>query len=293
MRVRSSGGPEDADTKNRATKAGASDGIRPVPHALFDRAFFLFGLRRGGNHAILEWLRGHFDENKVWHLNDADMSLLETDGKQLTVDRIRYSKMPVPSGKTILIVGYENIDPMLFPLAHNARIAHRSDVVVVLRDYPNNAASIVKQAYSDPAWAYSRRISGFPELWKRYAEYLESGAFGHTYISYNKWFVDLEGRRDISRSLGLKHSDRGLGVVNPAGRGSSFEGMRRAGRAQEMNVLNRWQGMFDHDLFQFLLLADDDVLEMSRRLFGGFPHSRAELLARWRERGARRAPEGS
>ncbi|WP_030621109.1 hypothetical protein [Streptomyces sclerotialus] len=247
----------------------------------FDRAIFVFGLRRGANHAISEWLRGHFDDAEVRYHNSAEIALFERNGELLTIDHDKYRKMPLDPRQRILIVGYENLDPAEFPLYHNGRIAHRSDVVVILRDFPNTAASIVRQAREDPSWAYRYRIRDLLELWKRYAGYLEKRSFGYNYITFNDWFSDEGERRKLSSVLGLEHSDSGLNSVSSYGRGSSFDGLQHDGKAQDMTVLNRWESVFADELFQFLLLADEETLGVNKRIFGNFPHDRSEILKRW------------
>jgi hypothetical protein len=256
-----------------------------VPEPRFDRALFVFGLRRGANHAITEWLRGHFEEAEVRYLNSAEIALFETSGDLLTIDHDKYAKMSLNPRERILVVGYENLDPALFPLAHNAHIAHRSDVVVVVRDYPNMAASIARQACDDPAFAYRYRIQGFLDLWRRYAGYLEDRSFGYLYVSFNAWFGNVAERQRISHALQLRHSDSRLNTVSHHGRGSSFDGLRHDGHAQDMAVLRRWESMLDDRLFLFLMLADEEALEVSHRLFGGCPYDRAWFLARWRGEG--------
>ncbi|MFD8934641.1 hypothetical protein ACFV0R_05190 [Streptomyces sp. NPDC059578] len=270
-----------------AATVAADQTLRSVaePKPLFDRAIFIFGLRRGANHAISEWMRSHFDDAEVRYLNSAEISLFETDGNLLTVDRDKYARMAISPQERVLIVGYENLDAAMFPLYHNAHVAHRSDVVVVLRDFPNTAASIARQAQSDPAFAYRYRIRDLLDLWKRYAGYFETNSYGYTYVAFNSWFSDATERQRISRSLGLQHSDHGLNRVSAYGQGSSFDGLHHDGRAQDMAVLNRWATMLDDRLFQFLLLADEESLEINERLFGGFPYDRAALLDRWRAGG--------
>lgn len=250
---------------------------------LFDRAILVFGLRRGGNHAITEWLRGHFPAEATLYLNSAEPSLFETSAGALTIDRDKYFGLRVEPGVRVLVVGYENIDPAAYPLAYNRRVAVRTDAVVVLRDYPNTAASIVKQAHDDPAFAYRFRIRDLLDLWPRYASYFATKAFGCTYVSFNEWFTSLSARSAIARDLDLEPSDRGLNSVSSFGLGSSFDGVNLDGRAQEMDVLGRWRQMLEDPLFRFLLVADPDALEFSRALFGEFPFTREVLLDAWRE----------
>ena len=251
------------------------------PRRCYDRALFVFGLRRGGNHAITEWLRGHFADAEIRYLNSAEISLFETGDEWLTVDRDKYAQIPLDGRERVLVVGYENLAPARFPLEHNGRVAERADVVVVLRDFPNTAASIARQARDDPSFAYRYRIRDFLDLWRRYADYFENRAFGFTYVSFNHWFRSLEERRRLSGLLGLRHCDRGVNEVSAHGGGSSFEGLQHSGRAQAMLVLDRWRAMLHDPLFQFLVLADDEALEVNARLFDiSLTHS--EVLARWR-----------
>lgn len=249
----------------------------------FDRAIFVFGIRRGGNHAISEWLHGHFDYDEITYVNSAEISAFCLNGGgTLSVDKDTYDAVPLEAGKKVLIVGYENLDPAHFPFSHNAAIAHRSDVVVVLRDFPNTAASIVRQARDEPSFAYRYRIRDLLDLWSRYAAYFEQGAFGYRYVSFNAWFNDVRSRRAISAALGLEHSDRRLNSVSQYGLGSSFDGPDHDGQGQQMAVLGRWASLMDDALFQFVLLADEEALERNARLFGTFPHGREQLLERWR-----------
>ena len=53
---------------------------------LFERALFVFGIRRSGNHAIAEWFKGLFDED-VLYLNSAVIDFFKTVGIVFCEDR--------------------------------------------------------------------------------------------------------------------------------------------------------------------------------------------------------------
>ena len=244
----------------------------------------MFGLRRGGNHAIAEWLKAHFDESDTVYLNSAEIGFFKTGGNSFAVDQADYANIALNGKKSVLIIGYENLDFQSFPFAHNAGIAKRSDLIIVLRDYPNMAASIAKSARESPSFVYKYRLKDLPDNWTTSAKHFLARTGGFTYVKFNDWFSDVEYRKNLARILNLGFSDRGLNIVSSFGGGSSFEGMARDGEAQSMNVLNRWREMADDDLFLFLLLANDNVLDLNEKIFGNFPFSYEELRVRWQTR---------
>jgi hypothetical protein len=205
--------------------------VLPYPAQRFERAFFIFGLRRGGNHAIAEWLKGHFDDGKTLHLNSAELGFFETDSERLRVDSIYYQNVSLAGGAPVLLVGYENLNFLDFPFEHNSRVARRSDLVVVLRDYPNMAASIARSARERPSFVYTYRLKDLPLNWAIYARHMRERTGGFVYLKFNDWFSDAEYRRAMSEQLGLEFSERGLNVVSPYGGGARSTGWRWTGPA--------------------------------------------------------------
>jgi hypothetical protein len=149
------------------------------------------------------------------------------------------------------------------------------------------AASIARSARDRPDFVFEYRIRDFPAGWAQYARRFRERAGGFVYVSFNAWFSSQDYRQGLAERLGLPFSDRGLDTVSAIGGGSSFDGLSFKGRAQSMNVLERWKEMMDDDLFNFLLLAGAENLDLNAEIFGNFPTPRAEILERWRT-GARR-----
>lgn len=273
----------DRGALRRAVAALEPPGVLPAP--LFDRAFFVFGLRRSGNHALIEWLSQHFGAGEVLFLNSAEPALFDGGPGWLRVDGHKYGRIVPSAPQRCLIVSYENCDPAAFPFAWNARVAHRADALLLLRDYPNNAASIARSAQDRPAFAYRFRVRDFPDLWCRYARLVLDGCAPLRPVLFNQWVGDAGVRAGLSAALGLPPSPDAPSVISPIGGGSSFDGLSRDGRAATMDVLRRWPVMLDDPLFRFLMLADETIPALNDALFGpGFP-DRGELLGRWR-RGA-------
>ncbi len=255
------------------------DRAAAAPARAFERAFFVFGLRRGGNHAIAEWLLGHFAPGETLYLHDAPIAPLEIRGDSLVYDRARDMRAMFSAGQTVCVIGYENANFLDFPLADNSRIAARSDLLVVLRDFPNMAASIARIARARPAFVYDYFLKDFPANWAFYARHFRDRTGELMYLSYNDWFSFPDYRQHLSLRLGLEFSDRGLNRVSAHGCGSSFDGRTMHGRAQEMHVLQRWADMWDDDLFMSLLLERDN-LELNAEIFGHFPYHRQDVLLR-------------
>lgn len=248
---------------------------------LFDVAIFLFGLRRSGNHALVDWLKGHFRPEEVAFLNSADLAPFRLDGDTYSVDFGKYRNLRRRPGQRVLIVSYENLDPLLFPRSRNAGIAARSHGLILLRDLLNMAASIARSAREAPSFAYRYRLRDFPDLWCRYAHLHLAPPGGWKAISYNAWVENAAYRAHLQRSLGLPMIEVSRDHVSAIGGGSSFEGTSRDGEAAKMAVLRRWEEMQDDPMFQFLLLAEDEALDLNERLFGMEAPGRQEWLARW------------
>lgn len=249
---------------------------------VFDRAFFLFGLRRSGNHAVIAWLQGHFPEGSTLFLNSAEPSVFRTVGDAVQVDLDKYGKVVPSSDHKYLIVSYENCDPAAFPFAHNANIAKRSDGILLLRDYANTAASIARGVRERPAFSYRYRVRDFPALWCRYARLVIDQSLPYHTLLFNDWFKSCEYRSEFSRKLDLSPSDEGINRVSEFGGGSSFDGISHDGAARTMDLLQRWRRMYSDPIFQFLILADESALPLSDQLFGSTGLDRNSLLAQWR-----------
>lgn len=267
-----------------ALEAALGPSATPPLTALFEKAFFFFGLRRSGNHAVSSWIARHFDDlSQVLLLNSADPAPFEARDRQFSIDYGKYRSIEHDPAQTVLIVTYENVDPRTFPHSRNAGIARQSHTIILLRDLYNTAASIARAARSAPAFAYRYRIRDFPDLWCRYARLFTALPNDWTGISYNEWVTDPAYRRGLQRRLGLPQREVSREAVSPAGGGSSFEGTLRDGQATGMDVLSRWPEMQNDRLFQFLILAEENAPELSARIFPIKAPDRQAWLTRWKQ----------
>ena len=144
--------------------------------------------------------------------------------------------------------------------------ASSSRFVMVLRDPYNWAASGYRKGHP----ISELRVG----LWMKYARQAtgEVDYFGigddARVVLYNHWFSDVDYRKEIAEWLDLPFTDEGLLVVPPFGLGSSFDLRSYNGRAQEMQVLDRWKVYADEPWFVQLFEEHPELEHYSKRLFG-------------------------
>jgi hypothetical protein len=186
-----------------------------------------------------------------------------------------------------LIYNYEdrfldNVFTDRFETEHDRWIgssAKRYDVLVI-RDPFNTFASRVSASWIRYKLDDKAGKETSIRLWKSYAR----EAMGDTnfarhnriVINYNRWFTEVEYRRKLSARLGLAFSDAGFGAVSGEYGGSSFDGVRYNGDAQQMQVLDRWKLVANNSVYKELF-NDQELLALSYRLFGDLPGT-TELL---------------
>ena len=258
-------------------------------------AIWVYHLKRGGGHAIVNWIARNLDR-QVFHLNNAFSKPLKvrwrgekifrriTDPERYGGPGQRLYNVELPAGtgwrdvarmpKEVLLTNVEN-----FPLARVPGAAllgpgadryigssRERKTVLVLRDPYNTFASV---------WRSKRRMRNrlhrfYRSQWKAYArEFLGETSYlppGTMMVSFNEWFADGGYRRRLAEELGLEAVDRGVEEVSTDGGGSSFSGRERQGRASEMKVLERWR-VFEDDP-HYAAAFDEETVELSRRIFG-------------------------
>lgn len=264
----------------------------------------VLGLRRSGNHAIINWIRSQLPKNTVF-INHTRVR--ENPYRNVYEDQLFLSRNPQLKGwrcedidwwkkeakghfspKDCLIYSFE--DQEIAQVAHHSfekmhdiylgQSSERFDVIVI-RDPFNLFASRLQgnkpranARNFDLMNVYSRHHN-LPELWVTYAkECLNETTFlrhNKVVINYNQWFSDCDYRQQIADLLGLTFSDAGFTeVVRAGGIGSSFDGINFNNDAASMDVLNRWK-RFEENPFFLDLLKTPELVEYSVRLFGHLP----------------------
>lgn len=229
------------------------------------------GMRRSGNHAFLNWLIGQMP-GSVAFLNNLgpfqppehnEINKLYWQGWQRSFLVVSYEDQP--TFKTIKPYTAERFGP-----------AQKEFQILILRDPYNFLASRI--AWPDAQGASFREKADYRnqiiEMWKeqarRFLEMQHSENPHRIAVSFNHWFADVQYRRQLSEQLQLPFSDRGFHKVTAFGHGSSFDGTRYHGRAQEAPVLERYRQMPEHSHYALYrkLCRDAELEELGRKIFG-------------------------
>jgi hypothetical protein len=241
------------------------------------------GLRRTGNHAIINWIRKQ-QTGSLEHLNNIPCGKnpylhfyechLKYDKYPKTQRKLKRRSQGKLELKDCLIYSYEDWDLEQitnsdFEAKHDlylGKSGKRFDLII-LRDPFNLLASRLKSNFMEVN-APGKTIV---QLWIAYAkEYLgETQYLKHhrVCVNYNQWTADKVYRQQIASALELNFSDAGFNEVKSYGGGSSFEGLAFNGQAAKMDLHNRWKNFIDHPEYR-RLLDNDELLDYSEKIFG-------------------------
>ncbi len=236
------------------------------PYDLPPDACFI-GMRRSGNHALLDWILAH---HKSWiHFNNATLKdgVFQVDDSQVVsngpadyLGLYKYGLVSVEDYDLTLVKEY---------VGNGMRI-------ILLRDPFNLMASRLQMArnfVNDPDSKFtcfdlisSRAI----HLWKQYAsEFVFEHVKNTVFLNFNFWFESAEYRKDISRVMGWKHTDEGYGSE----KGWVFSGGSSFG--SKAKVLESWRN-FENDE-EYLSLFDIETVHLHKLLFGEVPKLNLDL----------------
>jgi len=266
---------------------------------LTEREINVIGIQRTGQHAITSWLIGHYDhvcyknnmsqagcparkeqgiQPPYWYFTPSlsddwevseDQAIREDHTVILGTELTKLSfglnpNLEAQRDKIAQSMGYEQF----------SRFRH---YVLVIRNPYNHYASILN-------WSRNRQlspVSHFKKMWKKMANEClyctDEFPFSKIVIPYDTWFSSRDFREEVAKKLDLELNDRRLNTVMKIGVGkswgSSFDGMKKNEKAQDMDVLKRWVKVRNDPRFSELL-EDDEIA----RLSGCFGWERPECV---------------
>ncbi|MGB3694512.1 MAG: hypothetical protein WA999_17490 [Spirulinaceae cyanobacterium] len=247
----------------------------------------IVGLKRTGNHAIINWLEPQ-GKGKIKHINNLQVNV---NPYRYKYERLRdyypehqwsmqdYEKEARGNlvAKDLLLYSYEDYELKkvfsdYFESKHDlylGKSAIRYDLLI-LRDPFNLFASRVKKNYLD----VQNHQQNMVDLWIEYAEeFLGKTSYlkhNKVCLNYNRWVEDVDYRKEISAQLNLEFSDAGIDKVSGCGDGSSFEGRSLNGKAAKMDVNNRWQHFLEDESYRDLM-NNEQLVGYSEQIFGHIP----------------------
>jgi len=228
-------------------------------NALHPKIYIIHGMKRSGNHAIVDWIRAH--GNFAFFNNEsADRSIWK--GKTtLTIpgnfDEWLQSRMFLHSNsiaslfkrfiikdrRLIISVEYKNLSYQ--PYTESGEAIN----ILIIRDPYNLISSRIRKSHKvNSPKIYPRNFD--PSMrrivtrWKEHAkEYLgdSNNLQNKVCVFYNNWFSDIDYRRILCQQLQLgEFTDAGFNIVSKIGGGSSFDGTDFDGGNGRMEVLKRY-----------------------------------------------------
>ena len=85
-------------------------------------------------------------------------------------------------------------------------------------------------------------------------------------INYNYFVLSCVYREELAANLNIPNGVKGLDEVPQYGRGSSFDGTDKQGRAREMTVFERWRS-FEGDPQFDAVVNNPQIVAIDARLF--------------------------
>ncbi|KZY38725.1 hypothetical protein A3731_13870 [Roseovarius sp. HI0049] len=261
-------------------------GITPGP------VLRVFGMRRSGNHAVINWLARNAPGGRSLFFNNCTPGrkpfetyrAVEIDGVQVAGDGGDPVKLAGRAGDgTALILSYEDAMPnerRKRPVSVGVDAAAISHDVVICRGFLNWAASLLKKVQGNPAFSAPQRVAIVLKALGGYSSMLElamgEATPGFVVIRYEPWMTDAGYRAGLLDRLGFEARDDGLGEVQRYGNGSSFQA--EAGAVEELNTLERWKEMRDDPEYRIAmwLAAQDEAL--CGKLEKVYPADAAQLV---------------
>lgn len=254
-----------------------------------------FGMRRSGNHAIINWLLRNAHMGSIF-LNNCSVGRparrtwrsIEVNGRRANItkgDPISRATSKARDG-ALVIVSYEDFspDPDEMDAAVTADMAHHevTHEVLFYRDFMNWSASLLKKIQSNDDLDTLDCLRIMMVSLEKYREMLrlitQAKTLGVVPVNYDRWLTRPVYREKVLETLGLPCKDNSLGKVQPYGGGSSFQ--KEAVNASELKSDQRWLVMANDAAFQIVLLAASQDQELTGLMKQIMPKD-AELLSNY------------
>jgi hypothetical protein len=216
-------------------------------------SYLVYGLMRSGNHAIIEWIAGHFQ--RVAHHND--ITRLTPHGYVEYGD----SKTPIDCAifSTETVIPFSPVEARL---RRSISLPPEARPIGILRDYYNAQASLIRFGQTYP-WA-RHMYKEHKRLWPQFA--LSYLARPHDFIVFNWWVEQLEYQQGVETAFGWPRVDRVRTVPNSGiGKGSSFES---PGELSHQQLNARWRSMPAGDAAWEDAVDCPAAKELNERIFG-------------------------
>ena len=235
----------------------------------------VLGIRRTGQHAVINWILRNCGREDTVFLNSCTMrrSAMRTCGESELNGRLagrgyllkRRMVAYLAARKHPFVLnsyeaGYEEGD--LTPNFPDADFDHE---ILVTRSFVNWLPSFIRlmrRMNPDSAPEALDISNGIMFEMMRYkAHLLAAHSSQHVVVCFDKWATSGAYRNEKLKALGLRELESGLGSLQKYGGGSSFSALKKP--AEELVLTTRWQTMADDPyVLHFLRIAQADTAFM-------------------------------
>jgi len=201
----------------------------------------VLGMKRSGNHAIVNWMIKNCFESQVFFNN-----IVSYDADRVKVSNVQFIS---PDLIDRVICTFEHISLDFFE--------GDEDFWYVIRDPYNWLASWINHSHFNESTVENDILT-----------YIQNAKSTQKKILYNEWFKSRSYRDDLAIKLGFINKDIAINEVPKFGKGSSFDREQYEGRASEMDVLNRWKKVANNSLYLQLIRQNyEDLEDIAKHVF--------------------------
>ncbi len=249
-----------------------------------NRLLHFAGLRRSGNHAIINWLKQNVNPegSEFLHYNNVYSTRIP-----LSLQDIQDDVHKNTNENLFVILSYEDVSLQIIPtlptVVDQDSILKKEErdtkTMILLRDPFNSFASrleLLRRYERENIMSSIRNVpwQEVQELWKGYAkEYLGQTSLlsNKVLVNFNQWNKDKAYRDELLKThFGQEiNNDIGRNTLSRDGGGSSKDLQSYDGRASEMKLEERWVDFVQDKEYRRLL--DKETFVLSEQIFGHIP----------------------
>jgi len=220
------------------------------------RKICFYSLRRSGHHAIMNWFQSNVKGSTKLVNNIASQNW---DVKNINISEHIIENMQNCDAFFCNIEEY-NFSNKKF---ENFVEGVQCEPFYVFRNPFNMMASRIKSSMSIETIDNENNSLKTLSYWKSYAKmFIEKK---ENIFCFDYWFLDKNYRQKMAEIMGVEYSDVSINQVLDYGYGSSFDNRKFDGKAQQMNVMQRYKYFIDNP--KFMKLFDDEIYYLANLIF--------------------------
>lgn len=271
---------------SRAGRSGPSlaggDDIAPDHGLAPSQVWRVYGMRRSGNHAVIDWMLRNTADGAGLFLNNCKPNRdpvatargvsVYANGAVQDHDLVD-DKLGAAGPAPFTVISYED----RMPARDGGPVFDAPETcVIIYRSFLHWAASLLRKIQGNPGYGPLERMRVMMQAMRTYGDMLVRVRDRDVVaVCYDNWQGDDGYRRTALRRLNLPGDDLSLGAVQRYGGGSSFQG--KAAEAADLKTTAR-AGQMAQDLeYQLVLWTAARDPEFMRRLADVFPEDAGRL----------------